>query len=161
LRHLTLAKQNFNPPKWHVGLSDGCSAPWGLRWLFNSKLLKYCHRHDERYHYGGTWSDKLYADDEFYWNIYHSGWWGRRLAGTIYWNIRTYTYNFPVGHPNRSWRSLTKGKAFNFLGPGLPKNGPLRYALVGDKTPLGRGTTREHREALVGALKRLTGQKKS
>lgn len=98
-------------------MSDGCSAPFFLKWALSS-FLEYCHRHDEKYHYGGGWSDKLKADDELYEDIYADGFLGRRLAGPIYWHIRAYTYNFPPGHPNRSRRRLTKGKAFNWLGPG-------------------------------------------
>jgi hypothetical protein len=114
-----MAAQDANPPPWHVGLSDGCSAPFLVKWmlwLILRMFLPYCHRHDEKYHYGGTWSDKLKADDEFYYDIYNDGFWGRRCAGPVYWHIRTYTYNFPPDHSNRSWRQLTKGKAFNWLG---------------------------------------------
>ena len=115
-----MAKQDSNPPPWNDSMSDGCTAPMFLKWALRF-LLKYCRRHDEKYHFGGDWSAKLKADDELYEDIYNDGFWGRRLAGTIYWHIRMYTYNFPPGHSNRSWRHLTKGKAYNWLGPGMVK----------------------------------------
>jgi len=113
-----MAKQLANPPVWNVSMSDGCSAPFFFKWMLLG-FSKYCHSHDKKYHYGGTWSDKLKADDELYYDIYDDGFWGRCMASPVYWHIRAYTYNFPTGHPNRSWRQLTKGKAFNFKGPSL------------------------------------------
>ena len=112
-----MAKQNPHPPPWDDSMSDGCSVPFFLKWVLR-RFLKYCKKHDRKYHFGGDWRAKLKADDDLWDDVYNDGWLGRRLADPFYWTVRATTYNFPPGDPSRSWRSLTKGKAWNWLGQG-------------------------------------------
>jgi len=113
-----LADQDPSPPPFDPSKAQ-CSAPFFLRWVLRP-FKKYCVRHDERYHYGGTWEEKLDADAELYWSIYNDGWYGRRLAKVVYGHIRFYSFNYPPDHPARSARQISKVRAWNWEGPGMP-----------------------------------------
>lgn len=52
-----------NLPPWRDDMSDGCSGAPLLS--ANPKARARCVRHDERYYYGGSWQDRLAADQEF------------------------------------------------------------------------------------------------
>ena len=112
-----MAKQDPNPPTWNDSMSDGCSAPFFLKPLL-WRCKKDCLEHDEAYHVGGTWEDKLRADDKLWVGVAKNAIFGEWTANRMYNTIRTFTYNFPPGHPNRSSRNLTKVKAWNWLGTG-------------------------------------------
>ena len=113
-----MAKQDRNPPPWTDDMSDGCTGVHDFFWK------KVCIAHDADYHHGGSVEDKLIADAKLYdrmcdpeWSGKIGAWLGRHgAARRRYWGVRTFTYNYPPGHP---MRSDFKGRveAFNWLGP--------------------------------------------
>jgi len=112
-----VAKQDTDPPLWADTMCDGCTG------VLDYGYREACCVHDRAYHYGGTWSDKLAADDQFYKDMCNTpGFWGWMarfyLARRRYLGVRWLVYNFPPGHPNRSEGNYFE--AFNWLGPGLP-----------------------------------------
>ncbi len=110
-----MAAQDPHPPPWHDSMSDGCSCPLVMK-PFMWPFRKYCLEHDEKYHAGGDWVAKAKADVRLYNDIHGHSWYGRLVAQTVYNGVRAGTYNFPPQHELRSWRTLTKAKAWNFEG---------------------------------------------
>ena len=82
---------------------------------------KECLAHDIEYYYGGPfpWM-KNKADSRFYWAMRDKNFYGRMVCKPVYNSIRFGTYNYPPGHPARSERAVYKGKAWNWLGSGMP-----------------------------------------
>ncbi len=109
-----MAFQNANPPPWHDAMSDGCSCPWIMRPLMKPFRIA-CLAHDRLYHEGGTWIDKERADTALYDDVYACGWYGRMMAQSVYNGVRSGTYNYPPDHELRSWRRLTKARAWNWM----------------------------------------------
>lgn len=59
-----MAEQNPNPKPWRKGQGDGCTGvPDKLPFI--GSMSHCCDEHDEWYHIGGKWADKMRADRKF------------------------------------------------------------------------------------------------
>jgi hypothetical protein len=99
-----VARQDANPPPWSDDMSDGCTGVLD-RWFWVN-LRDCCVTHDRRFHYGGTDTDYVRANEEFQdctaakpWCLLCGlvGWWRRKGVQAL-------------GRHN-----------FNWLGPGDPE----------------------------------------
>lgn len=87
-------------PPWRDEMSDGCSGAPLLSAIPEARAC--CVRHDARYYVGGTWQDRLSADNDFRDELIATGKVPRWRAEAVYRLVRW--FGGPNGrNPHYSW----------------------------------------------------------